>query len=510
MSFDAIVIGAGHNGLTAATVLAQSGRKVLVLEGSSEVGGGARTVEFHPGFKVSPVAHLVNRLHSKVISTLKLEKHGLELGKGSAKTVVLSHNGPVLLHGGWGERLDGVASEEDRRWGEMRKVLLGQAEFLTPFLARKASQLGQFSWRDKAFLAGRAVALRLKGREKFEDFLRMLLICVADVAEECLGDDRLQALAGFDAVLGQRLGPRSPTSLLGLLYKLSGGVNGVPGGQVVPKGGMGTVAAAFAASARASGVVLRCGAKVARILVEDYRAVGVVLADGSEIRARVIVSATSPQSTLLGLVGAQHLDSGLVRALSILPGKGNVAKLHLALDRVPDLAGMSGRFVIADSLNEVERAFNPSKYGELPERPVFEFVLDKSGAPDSACVVSACIPYAPFDLKQGWDKGRKVLTKAVMSRLEEHAPGIDKTVVHAELLAPPDLEAKYGIPGGHWHHVDMSADRMLMLRPLHELAGYQSTIPGLTLCGAGSHPGGGICGISGLNAAQSVIAGDAV
>ncbi len=509
MSFDAIVIGAGHNGLTAATVLAQSGRKVLLLEASVEVGGGARTIEFHLGFKVSPVAHVVNRLHPKVISTLKLEKHGLELG-ALAPTVVLSSTGPVVLHGGWGDRLDGVASEEDRKWGEMRKVLLGQAAFLTPFLARKASQFGQFSWRDKAFLAGRAVTLRLKGREKFEDLLRMLLICVADVAEEYLSDDRLQALAAFDAVLGQRLGPRSPTSLLGLLYKLSGGVNGVPGGQVVPIGGMGAVAASFAASARAAGVELRCGANVARILVEDHRAVGVILADGSEVRARQVVSATSPQATLLGMVGPAHLDAGLVRSLSILPGKGNVAKLLLALDGVPDLAGMAGRFVVADSLNEVERAFNPSKYGEVPDRPVFEFVMDKSGTPDGAAVISACIPFAPYDLKQGWDKGRKALTKAVMARLEKHSPGIGKSVVHAELLAPPDLESKYGIPGGHWHHVDMSADRMLMLRPLHELAGYQSTIPGLTLCGAGSHPGGGISGISGLNAAQSVIAGDAV
>lgn len=509
MSYDAIVIGAGHNGLTAAAVLAQSGRKVLVLEASAELGGGARTVEFHPGFKVSPVAHLVNRLHPKVISTLQLERHALEPGAVSP-TVILSGNGPVVLHGGWGDRLDGVASEEDRKWAEMRKVLLGQATFLTPFLARKASQLGQFSWRDKAFLAGRAVNLRLKKREKFEDFLRMLLICVADVAEEYLTDDRLQALAGFDAVLGHRLGPRSPTSLLGLLYKLSGGVNGQPGGQVVPKGGLGAVAEAFAASARAAGVELRCGAKVARILVENYRVVGVVLADGSEVRARRVMSATSPQGTLLGLVGAQHLDAGLVRSLSILPGKGNVAKLHLALDRVPDLAKQGdARFVVADSLNEVERAFNPSKYGELPERPVFEFVLDKSGAPDGAAVISACIPFAPFDLKQGWDKGRKALTKAALARLEEYSPGISKSVVHAELLAPLDLEAKYGIPGGHWHHVEMSADRMLMLRPLHELAGYQSTVPGLTLCGAGSHPGGGICGISGLNAAQAVIAGDA-
>ena len=508
MSFDAIVIGAGHNGLTAATVLAQSGRKVLALEASSEIGGGARTVEFHPGFKVSPVAHLVNRLHRKVISTLKLEKHGLELG-ALAPTVVLSGNGPVVLHGGWGERLDGVAGEDARKWTEMRAVLLGQAAFLQPFLARKASQLGKFSWRDKAFMAGRAIALRATGREKFEDFLRMLLICAADVAEEYPGDARLQALTAFDAVLGQRLGPRSPTSLLGLLYKLSGGVDGQPGGQVVPKGGMGAVAAAFAGSARANGVELRCDVRVAQIVVEDHRAVGVILADGSAVRARQVLSATAPQATLLGLVGAKHLDAGLVRSLSILPGKGNVAKLHLALDRVPEAAGMPGRFVIADSLNEVEQAFNPSKYGELPDRPVFEFVLDRSGAPEGASVISACIPFAPFDLKQGWDKGRDILTKSVLTRLEEHCPGIGKSVVHAELLAPPDLAARYGIPGGHWHHVDMSADRLLMLRPLHELAGYQSTIAGLTLCGAGTHPGGGICGISGLRAAQSVIAGDA-
>jgi len=273
---------------------------------------------------------------------------------------------------------------------------------------------------------------------------------------------------------------------------------------------MGSVAASFALSAHAAGVVVQCNAPVARILVEDHRAVGVVLKDGTTHLARDIVSATAPQATLLGLVGAQHLDAGLTRSLSILPGKGNVAKLHLALDRVPEIAVENARFVIADSLNQVERAFNPSKYGELPDRPVLEFIMDQSGAPNSGAVISACIPFASYDLKQGWDKGRKALTNSVMARLEEHAPGIGKSVVHGELLAPPDIEAKYGVPGGHWHHVDMAADRMLMLRPLHELAGYSSTIPGLTLCGAGTHPGGGICGISGLNAAKTIIAGGAI
>ncbi len=495
MSFDVIVIGAGHNGLTAAAVLARSGRKVLLLEAAAEVGGGARSHEFHPGFH-APLAHVINRLHPKVQKALQLDLPGTIL------PTVLGDG--VSLHGGWGERIDGVSAGEAKAWAGMRQVLLTQAGVLKPFLARKAPALGRFSLADKAFLAGRALALRLKGRAVLEDFARMLLICVADVVEEYLGDPRLQALAAFDAVLGQNLGPRSPTSLLGLLYRLTGEAGGVAGAQMLAPG---SVAAAFAAAALRAGVEIRVNAPVAKVLIEDHRVCGVVLADGSEIRARDAVSALAPQVTMLNLVGPSHLDAGLVRALGLLPVQGNVAKLHLALDRVPDIA--PGRHVVADDLNQIERAFNPSKYGELTDVPVFEFVVDDKAAPQGAAVLSAAIPFAPYALKAGWENGRKALAKAVLGRLEQVAPTIGKSVLHAELLAPADVEERFGIAGGHWHHVEMSADRMLMLRPLHELAGYRSTIPGLTLCGAGTHPGGGISGIAGLNAARSVIAGDA-
>lgn len=501
MSYDAIVIGAGHNGLTAAAVLAASGRKVLVLESGDEIGGGLRSHEFHPGFRAPSVAHLLGQVHPAVIAAL-----GLKLDLTPLPTVVLAAAAePAILRGGWGADLQNVAPDQAAKWAELRKLLFTQANILKPFLARRAPALGNFSLGDKAFMAKTAIGLRLKGRDTLDDFLRMLLICVADVAEEFLTDDRLQALVSFDAVLGYRLGPRSPGSLLGLLYRLTGEVNGQQ--AVLAGGDMGRVVSAFEAAARKAGAEIRTAARVGRVLVEDRRACGVVLEDGSEFRASSILSATSPRTTMLGLVGARHLDAGLVQALAHLPAKGNVAKLHLALDKMPDFGGQtSGRFVVADGLNQIERAFNPSKYHHLPDEPVFEFVLGTE-APRGAAVLSAAIPFAAHDLKEGWDKGRAILTKAVLTRLEKLSPGIGKTVLHAELLAPPDLEARFGLAGGHWHHVDMSADRMLMLRPLHELAGYGSTLPGLTLCGAGTHPGGGISGISGLNAAKTIIAG---
>jgi len=515
-SFDAIVIGGGHNGLVAATVLAKAGRRVTVLEADKELGGPARTEEFAPGFRAS-VAHLLNRLHPETVKTLDLEAHGLQLAKAvAAPTTVLSVEGnPLILHGAYGERLDGVSEAERQAWSALRTQLLRYAAILKPVLTQRPPDLSGMTLAQTSALGLMALSLKRLGKEDMRDFLRMLLMNVADVADEHLADDRLKGLLAFDAVLGSHLGPRSPTSLLGLYYRLAGEIGGRAGAQLVPVGGMGAVVAAIRAAAEKAGVSIRTNAPAGGLKIEGGSARGVVLADGEEISAPTIVAATNPAALFMDIVGTRHLDTGFVRKVTNIRMKGFAAKLHLALDGVPRFAGVSdddqkGRLVIAPSADHVERAFNPSKYGEFSPEPVMEITLpsltDPSLAPAGACVLSATVQFAPYALKQGWQAGKPKFLDAIMAQLERHAPGIGKLVRHAELLTPLDIEQRYRMPGGHWHHGELQADQMLMSRPLAGCSGYDTPIDGLFLAGAGSHPGGGISGVPGLNAARRILA----
>ncbi|MBB5040910.1 phytoene desaturase family protein [Shinella fusca] len=510
-SFDAIVIGAGHNGLAAATRLAKGGRKVLVLEAANAPGGATRGREFAPGFRSAGLAHLVNRLDADVARDI-----GLDLAGGALlPTTVLDGSGKaVTLHGAYGESIDGVSADEAAAFAALRKKLVFQAGILKRFLRRPPPQIGAISLGDLSTLAGAGLGLLRKGRGEGRDFLRMLLMNVADVADEYLADDRLKGLLAFDATLGIHLGPRSPTSLLGLYYRLTGEAAGKTGGQVVPAGGMASIAPAFVRAAEKAGVTIRCSAPVGRILADRGRASGVVMRDGTEITAPVVVSAIHPQTTFLHLVDPAESGTGFVRSVKNVRSHGNVAKLDLALDRVPDFAGpeaRNGRIVLVCSMEQVETAFNPAKYGEFSPDPVMEITLpslaDPSLAPSGGCTLSALVQYAPYRLKAGWEAGKPAFLKIVLDTLERHAPGISRSIVAADLMTPVDIEAEYNLPGGHWHHGELQADQLLVNRPTGAASGYATPIEGLYLASAGAHPGGGISGLPGWNAARHILSG---
>jgi len=513
-SFDAIVIGAGHNGLAAATRLAKGGRKVLVLEAANGPGGAARGREFSPGFRSAGLAHIVNRLDADVARDIGLDLAG---GETLLPTTVLDGSGKaVTLHGAYGESIDGVPAEEQAAFAALRKKLIFQAGILKRFLRRPPPQIGAISLGDLSTLAGAGLGLLRKGRGEGRDFLRMLLMNVADVADEYLADDRLKGLLAFDATLGIHLGPRSPTSLLGLYYRLTGEAAGKTGGQVVPAGGMASIAPAFVRAAEKAGVTIRCSAPVGRILADRGKASGVVMRDGIEITAPVVVSAIHPQTTFLHLVDPAESGTGFVRSVKNVRSHGNVAKLDLALDRVPDFAGLSpearnGRIVLARSMEQVETAFNPAKYGEFSPDPVMEITLpslaESSLAPSGGCTLSALVQYAPYRLKAGWEAGKPAFLKIVLETLERHAPGIGRTIVAADLMTPVDIEAEYNLPGGHWHHGELQADQLLVNRPTGAASGYATPIEGLYLASAGAHPGGGISGLPGWNAARHILSG---
>jgi phytoene dehydrogenase-like protein len=300
------------------------------------------------------------------------------------------------------------------------------------------------------------------------------------------------------------------------LYRLAAESGAADRGLSQPIGGMGAVSDALAAAAAARGASIRTASPVAKVLIEDDRAIGVVLEDGSAFRARSVISSVDPKTTFLRLVGARHLDTGFVRRVDHIRTRGLAAKLHLALSRRPTFAGvgaaqMSGRLLHAPSLAYVEHAFNHAKYGEFSAQPIMEITVptinDPSLAPDGRHVLSAIVQYVPYALKEGWEIGRPRLLETLLGSLERLAPGLRDSVLSAELLAPPDLEREFRSSGGHWHQGDLAFDQCLMVRPVPGAAQYRTPIAGLFLCGAGCHPGGGVMGIAGRNAAHQVLHG---
>ena len=510
-SYDAIVIGAGHNGLVCAAYLAKSGRKVLVLEAASEPGGAAATREFSEGFKVSSGAHLLTQLNPDVAKDLALEQHGLQYAARNLKTVALAQDGAHLTLSG--ASVEGVSEQDQAAYAAFYQQNLRFAKVLNGFFSRRPPSLVDRSWRDSLSMLKLGWDLRTLGKNDMQDLLRVGLINIYDVAKEHFDSELLQAAVSMDGVLGSHMGPRSPNTVYGYLYRHLGDYYGMSGPAVV-QGGMGTVGAAFAAAATAAGVELRCDSKVTQVVMEDCRAVGVTLASGETITARSVISNADPKTTFNQLVGYANLDTGFSRRVHNFRARGVTAKLHLALDGLPAFGGLDPslageRLLLAPDMDYIERAFNHAKYGEYSQAPAMEIsiptVHDSSLAPAGKHVLSAIVQYAPYELKAGWDAGKEAFKAIVLDQLEAYAPGIKSQVLAAELSTPADLQAEFGMYGGHWHHGELSLDQALMMRPMPGANQYFTPVPGLYLCGAGAHPGGGVMGLAGRNAAQAVI-----
>jgi phytoene dehydrogenase-like protein len=334
------------------------------------------------------------------------------------------------------------------------------------------------------------------------------------VVEESFESPALKAALAFDAVLGTNLSPRANNSVLALLHRLSGIASGTTGGVSLPAGGMGAVSEAFAKAATAAGATIRLSTPVKSIALEGDRVSGVVLASGETLSAGVVVSNADPKRTLFELLGARHLETGFVHRIRHFRTKGMAAKLHLALDSLPEFsrlpAELAGeRLVIAPDLVYLEHAFDAAKYGENSPHPALEIsiptVHDHTLAPPGKHVLSAVVQYAPFDPAASTDAARARMLENTLKVLETYAPGIRDKVSASQLLLPADLEREFRLTGGHWHHGELALDQMLMLRPVPGAAQYAMPVNGLYICGAGAHPGGGVMGCAGRNAAQAVI-----
>lgn len=499
--YDVMVIGGGHNGLTAAATLANKGKSVCLIEKADKFGGMAREV-----------SHLLYNLHPRVARELGLGD--LSNGK-SLSTISLARDGKHVEITGDAVRFsDGGPHPDAEAFAELNTRLKKFAKLLGQLSTKSPPKLdgGLASLATLGELAGLAkLGLDLKrlGKRDMNEFLRVILTNAYDLVLDEMPDGPLAGALCADATRGNYVGPRSPGTVFNLMYRLGQG-----GDVYLPKGGMTAVVRAFEVAARKAGVDLRAGQGVARVLVTEDKVSGVELEDGTQIAARAVMSSVSPKLTM-EMAGIEHFDVEASRRLRNMRCKGTVAKLTLKLKEAPSVDGLSwdqmkSRFLIAPSADAVERSFNPAKYNELPSAPVVEAVIptlvDPDSIKDGQHILSANVHHVPHTPEGGWDEAkRQQIIDTVIAELDAHMPGLAESVEGADLLTPADIEALTGAPGGHWHHADMGIDQILTVRPANGLTHYRFAVGGLYLCGAAAHPGGDVTGLPGRNSALQLL-----
>ena len=504
--YDAIVVGAGHNGLVCSALLGKAGKSVLVLEANEQVGGAAITREFTDGYSVSACAHLLYQLQPEVRKELKLTTR---LASENMTTIALSEDGNHVRLSADG--VEGVSDADAEQYRRFRKRMTRFSDLLRKYFNKPPPRLGTKDFRDLLTLGQLGLDMRMLGKEEMQEFLRLIGMNIHDEVNERFESPLLKGAISLDAVLGTHLGPRSPNTIMTYLYRLAGD----HGRAGVPAGGMGSVSNELAHAARSAGVTIRTGIPVKRIVISNGRATGVETESGDHFDSLMIISNVDPKTTVLKLIGAKHAETGFARRITHLRAKGNAAKLHLALDGLPAIEGLSKkdygeRIVIAPDEHYVERAFNPAKYGESSPLPVIEITFpsfrDETLAPAGKHVMSAVVQYAPYALQGGWNAAAKSeFMKAILSVLARYMPDIEQRITASELLTPADIESEFHISGGHWHHAELTLDQFLFVRPVNGAAQYRLPIDGVYLCGAGAHPGGGVSGAAGRNAARTIL-----
>jgi phytoene dehydrogenase-like protein len=524
--WDAIVVGAGHNGLVAAAYLARGGLRTLVLEQRGRVGGAADTSELAPGVRVPTLADTVGRLRPSVARDLDLRGHGLHLVAPDVRVFAPQPDGrAIALWADVDQTVHGLSrwSERDaQRYAGFDRSVRSLARFLAELGTTTPPDIGTPGLGDA--LAGLRLGRTFRGLGKADarTIVRVLPMAVADFVAEAFETDALRAAIAWRGVRYSSLGPWSAGSTAILLTDSAGNDGGAAGQTVYARGGPGALSEALAAAAMQAGAELRCGAAVEAVTSQDGRATGVALASGEEIPAPIVVSGLDPKRTLLDLVDPVALGPTLGWRVSNYRMPGVVAKVNLALRRLPHFPAveegwegiLKGRILVAPGIDHIERAFDAAKYGRLSETPVVEATIPSlvdpslvEGAAAGTHVMSVLVQYAPYQLREGtWDERREAVGDAAIGALEPIAPGIGELVVGRQVLTPLDLERDYGLTGGHPLHGEMALDQFFLWRPLLGHARYRMPLTGLYLAGSGAHPGGGITGAPGQNAAREILA----
>jgi phytoene dehydrogenase-like protein len=514
-----VVIGAGHNGLVTAFYLARAGLRPLVLERRSQVGGAAVTGEFHPGFRTSLLAHSAS-LEPGIIRDMQLERHGLELITPEVSRTALSPaNRALVLYRNVEKathEIARVSPADARKYAELAEALRKIAGVILKIFALTPPDIASPGTRDLLLLLGVGRTLRGLGRRRMYDLLRWAPMAVADLAQEFFASEALRSVLAARGIFGASLGPWSAgTSLLFLLRAAS--EPNPAGGATFSRGGIGAITEAMAAAAQKAGAQIRTDAEVGEITVKHGQAAGVVLSTGEKIPARAVVSSADPKRTFLNLLDPSLLSPGFLRRVRNYRMPGTLAKVNLALAELPAFGGvdgareqLTGTIQIGPEIDYLERAYDDSKYGNFSRAPYLEFTIpslsDSSLAPQGKHVMSVYMQYAPYKLKNdSWDNQRQALGQTVVRTLAEYAPDLERKVLGVQVITPQDLESDYGLTGGHIFHGELALDQIFTMRPILDWARYKMPLRELYLCGSGTHPGTGLTGGSGRNAAREIL-----
>lgn len=524
--YDTIIVGAGHNGLVTAAYLARAGKKVLVLERREMVGGACVTEEVFPGYKVSTGAYVNSLLRPEIIRDLELRRHGFELLARNPSSFTPFPDERYLMLGpdlAFNQREIAKFSERDAEAFPRYEAMLERvADFIEPTLMQTPPDPWSKRPGDLLRLAKLGLAFRKLGPQDGARAIEILTGDARSVLERWFESEELRAPLATDAIIGAAAAPSTPGTAYVLFHHVMGECNGARGVWGYVRGGMGGISDAIASAARERGVEIRTSAPVARILTRGRTAYGVALADGTEFHARQIASNADAHHTFLGLLDSSSLPDGFLADVRAIDYSSSTLKINVALSELPRFTAMRGTgngeigpqhrgtIHIAPTIEYMERAFDDSKYGAPSRSPILECTIpsavDPTVAPPGKHLMSMFIQYAPARLREGkWDDVKESFADRCFDLLSEYAPNFRSSVIDRQVLSPTDLERRFGLTGGNIFQGAMSLDQLFFMRPLPGYADYRTPIKGLYLCGAATHPGGGVMGACGYNAAREML-----
>jgi phytoene dehydrogenase-like protein len=518
--YDAIVIGAGHNGLVNAAYLARAGLRVLVLERRHLIGGAAVTEELFPGFKYSVCSYVVSLLRPDIIRDLDLARCGLEILPLESTFTPLP-DGNYLVR--WSDpdrtrcELYRHSPRDAEAYPQFGRSMVQLAFAVKPLLDTIPPDPTSLSPSELLRLLQLARYAKSLGTDRLYSLVKLMTMSSADFLDEWFESEPLKATLSASGIIGTFLGPRSPGTAYVLLHHYLGEIDGVFRAWGFARGGTGAVTRAIATAAQRFGATIRVNATVERVLTRQGKVTGVALANGEEISARVVVSSLDPKRTFLGLLDPTQLPSELVESIRRYRIRGSSAKVNLALSELPDFISLPGKgahlrgaISISPSIDYLERAYDDAKYGRYSRRPYLDIVIpsliDPGMAPPGCHVMSIFVQYAPYALAGGWnDAQREALGDTVIETLAEYAPNLPRAILHRQVLTPNDLEREFGLTEGNIFHGELALHQLFFFRPAPSWAQYRTPIRGYYQCGSGTHPGGGISGAPGRLAALRIL-----